>query len=118
MASPLGQVEARREALVGVCRQLVQIRTVNPLGENYADLCNHLLRAAMAHAAIYGQEPKVAISPGFNDAHYLTRDLGIPCITYGPGITGTAHAPDEHIAIDDLVKATAVLTTVAQELLR
>ena len=73
---------------------------------------------AKAHAAVYGTEPRIVLSPGFNDAHYLTRDLGIPCITYGPGVTGTAHAPDEYIVLEDLVKATAVLATATLELLQ
>jgi succinyl-diaminopimelate desuccinylase len=72
---------------------------------------------AKAHAAVYGTEPRIVLSPGFNDAHYLTRDLGIPCITYGPGTSGTAHAPDEYIVIEDLVKTTAVLAEVTLELL-
>lgn len=73
---------------------------------------------AKAHAAVYATEPRIVLSPGFNDAHFLTRDLGVPCITYGPGTTGTAHAPDEYIVVEDLVKATAVLAEATLELLR
>lgn len=72
---------------------------------------------ASCHAQIYGQQPSIAISPGFNDTHYLIRDMGIPALTYGPGTTGTAHTPDEYIVIDDLYRSTQVLTQVALALL-
>jgi succinyl-diaminopimelate desuccinylase len=72
---------------------------------------------ASCHAQIYGQQPSIAISPGFNDTHYLIRDMGIPALTYGPGTTGTAHTPDEYIVIEDLYRSTQVLTQVALTLL-
>lgn len=72
---------------------------------------------AASHAQIYGRQPNIAISPGFNDTHYLIRQMGVPALTYGPGTTGTAHTPDEYIMIDDLPKATQVLVQVALTLL-
>jgi acetylornithine deacetylase/succinyl-diaminopimelate desuccinylase-like protein len=44
MPSVREQIEARRDIIVDFCRQLVQIRTVNPPGENYAQLCDYLVR--------------------------------------------------------------------------
>ncbi|MCZ6872553.1 MAG: M20 family metallopeptidase [bacterium] len=72
---------------------------------------------ATCHAQIYGREPSIAISPGFNDTHYLIRDMGIPALTYGPGTTATAHTPDEYIVIDDLYQATQVIIQTALTLL-
>jgi succinyl-diaminopimelate desuccinylase len=72
---------------------------------------------ATCHAQVYGREPSIAISPGFNDTHYMIREMGIPALTYGPGTTGTAHTPDEYIVIDDLYKTTRVLTQTALTLL-
>jgi succinyl-diaminopimelate desuccinylase len=72
---------------------------------------------ATCHTQIYGQPPHIAISPGFNDTHYMIRQMGIPALTYGPGTTGTAHTPDEYIVIADLTKATQVLTQAALTLL-
>ncbi|RMF91246.1 MAG: ArgE/DapE family deacylase [Nitrospinota bacterium] len=80
---------------------------------------DHLLctTVATSHEEIYGKSPQRVISPGFADSHYLVRNLGIPTITYGPGTISMAHAPDEYIIPDDLVKATQVLTRVALQLL-
>ena len=61
--------------------------------------------------------PAIAILPGFNDTHYMIRELGIPALTYGPGTTGTAHTPNEYIVIEDLTKTTQVLVQVALTLL-
>jgi acetylornithine deacetylase/succinyl-diaminopimelate desuccinylase-like protein len=72
---------------------------------------------ASCHAQIYGQQPSIAISPGFNDTHYMIRGMGIPALTYGPGTTGTAHTPDEYIVIEDLYRGTQVLTQIALTLL-
>jgi acetylornithine deacetylase/succinyl-diaminopimelate desuccinylase-like protein len=57
------------------------------------------------------------ISPGFNDGHYLVRNLGIPTISYGPGSMGQAHTPDEYIVADDLIRGTRVLAEVVLKLL-
>ena len=57
------------------------------------------------------------ISPGFNDGHYLVRNLGVPTISYGPGSMGQAHTPDEYIVVEDLIRGTQVLADVVMKLL-
>ncbi len=37
------------------------------------------------------------------------EQAGIPVVTLGPGQMGVAHSPDEHVAIDDLVRAAKIL---------
>ena len=56
-------------------------------------------------------------APDFNDTHYMSRELGIPSLTYGPGTTGTAHTPNEYIVMEDLTKTTPGLVQVALTLL-
>jgi acetylornithine deacetylase/succinyl-diaminopimelate desuccinylase-like protein len=72
---------------------------------------------ATYHTQIYGRQPSIAISPGFNNTHYLIRQMGIPALTYGPGTTGTAHTPAEYIVVADLTKTTQGLAQVALTLL-
>ncbi len=98
----------------------LQVELMQHLGIEAASIAADSLLSqtvATCHAQIYGQQPAIAISPGFNDTHYLIRDMGIPALTYGPGTTGTAHAPDEYIVIDDLTKTTQVLVQVVLTLL-
>jgi len=54
-----------------------------------------------------GTKPKFKILTGGTDAASLTK-VGIPCLGYGAGMEGQAHAPDEHVPIDDLVLAAKV----------
>ena len=54
-----------------------------------------------------GAKPKFKILTGGTDAASLTK-VGIPCLGYGAGMEGQAHAPDEHVPIDDLVLAAKV----------
>ena len=67
---------------------------------------------AAAHAEALG-EP--AVFEGFaavDDATYLERG-GIPSISYGPGNIMVCHAVDEHIAIEEVIKAAKVYAAVA-----
>lgn len=98
----------------------MQVELTQHLGIESASIAADSLLSqtvATCHAQIYGREPSIAISPGFNDTHYLIRQMGIPALTYGPGTTGTAHTPDEYIVIDDLYKTTQSLVQVALTLL-
>jgi succinyl-diaminopimelate desuccinylase len=98
----------------------LQVELTQHLGIEAASItADSLLSQTVAtcHAQIYGCEPAIAISPGFNDTHYMIREMGIPALTYGPGTTGTAHTPDEYIIVDDLPKTTQTLVQVALMLL-
>ena len=55
--------------------------------------------------------------PGGHDEG-CRRESGMPSLAHGPGTTGTAHTPHEHIVIDDRTRTTQVLGLVALTLLR
>jgi acetylornithine deacetylase/succinyl-diaminopimelate desuccinylase-like protein len=98
----------------------LQVELTQHLGIEAASIAADSLLSqtvATCHAQIHGRQPAIAISPSFNDTHYMIREMGIPTLTYGPGTTGTAHTPDEYIVIDDLTKTTQVLVQVALTLL-
>jgi succinyl-diaminopimelate desuccinylase len=98
----------------------MQVELTQHLGIEAASItADSLLSQTVAtcHAQIHGRSPAIAISPGFNDTHYMIRELGIPALTYGPGTTGTAHTPNEYIVIEDLTRTTQVLVHVALTLL-
>lgn len=67
---------------------------------------------AVAHAAgvfrsLFGREPWVDKWTFSTNAVAITGLHGIPCVGFGPGDETGAHAPDEKVAVDDLVKASA-----------
>jgi acetylornithine deacetylase len=56
-----------------------------------------------AHRAVVGTEPDVYGGPYGSDLRLLTGIGGIPTVQYGPGDASAAHAPDEWVAVDDVV---------------
>jgi succinyl-diaminopimelate desuccinylase len=68
--------------------------------------------------AVLGRPGHCLVSPGIDDQHFVVRDGGIgDCILYGPGVLNAAHAPDEHVPVDDLVNAAKVMALSTVELL-
>lgn len=52
---------------------------------------------------ITGSKPTFKILTGGTDAISIKHFTGIPCLGYGTSMTGQAHQPDEHNAIENLV---------------
>lgn len=119
IAEAAGEIEGAVEDLRARDPDLkVTLTRTLAIEPSVVDAGHEITRAtAAAHEQVYGQKPKIVVSSGFFDAHYFTRGLGIPTISYGPGQLGTAHAPDEYIVVDDLVKSTQVLAQVVADLL-
>ena len=65
-----------------------------------------------------GRTPDVYAAPYGSDLRLLTGLGQIPTVQYGPGDTAYAHAPDEHVAIDDLLTCASVLADVIVEYCR
>lgn len=64
-------------------------------------------RAVGSFRALFGREPWVDKWTFSTNGVTIMGMHGIPCIGFGPGNEVGAHAPDEKVAIDDLVKASA-----------
>jgi acetylornithine deacetylase len=58
-----------------------------------------------AHRAASGLEAEVRGWTGVHDGSFLTA-AGVPTVCYGPGNVGAAHAPDEHVRVDEVLMAT------------
>lgn len=68
-----------------------------------------------AHERVTGKTPQTYGGPYGSDLRLLTGIGGIPTVQYGPGDTVVAHAPDEYVAVDDLVTCAQVLADVIVE---
>lgn len=68
-----------------------------------APICRALKRA---HERVTGQAPRVEGVPYGADMRHFIRFGGMPCVMYGAGNVDVAHAPDEHINIEELLTAT------------
>src|SRR5688572_28993505 len=60
-----------------------------------------------------GESPRVEGMSAWTDAAIL-NDAGIPAICFGPGDISLAHAAEEYVIIEEIERATAVLTALAR----
>lgn len=51
------------------------------------------------------------------DQRNFVNDAGVPAVVWGPGSLDQAHTVDEHVEINQVVKATKILIAVSKELL-
>ncbi|NJO91019.1 MAG: M20/M25/M40 family metallo-hydrolase, partial [Chloroflexia bacterium] len=66
--------------------------------------------------SLFGEKPKVDKWTFSTNAVTITGIYGIPTIGFGPGNEVLAHAPNEKVPIDDLVKASAFYAAFAYEI--
>jgi acetylornithine deacetylase len=59
-----------------------------------------------------GEAVRVEGMSAWTDAALL-NDAGIPAICFGPGDMGLAHAAEEWVQVDEIERATRVLTRLA-----
>jgi acetylornithine deacetylase len=58
---------------------------------------------------IKGKAPVIEASPWGTDGGILSTVGNTPVVIFGPGITETAHDPNEHIDLDDLFSASEII---------
>ncbi len=66
-----------------------------------------VIRAGNVFRSLFEKEPLVDKWTFSTNAIAICGIHGIPCVGFGPGDEVMAHAPNEKVAIDDLVKASA-----------
>ena len=64
----------------------------------------------------HGGDPRLLRKTGTADMNVYAGAWDCPMVTYGPGDSELDHAPNEHLELRELDRATAVLETVAEEL--
>ncbi len=89
----------------------IRERGLNP---SRVSLDSPLVQAvAAAHQAVTGTAVDVGYTHGYNDGDFLTNDLGIPSVNYGPGESFRSHTVEEQLRIDHLLTATRVYLRTA-----
>ncbi|AZN41051.1 peptidase [Paenibacillus albus] len=61
------------------------------------------------YEAVVGSKPAIEASPWGTDGGLLTVVGDTPCIVFGPGLTQTAHYPNEHIVLDDMFRTAEII---------
>jgi acetylornithine deacetylase len=102
------RVRARRptfaaELAVGVCQSPSDVETRAPI-----------VRALDGALRAGGEGVRIEGMSAWTDAAILNA-AGIPAICFGPGDIALAHASEEYVIIDEIERATAVLTSLARQ---
>ncbi len=69
---------------------------------------------AEATTAVAGEARDPIGVPAWTDAHNMVDFAGAEAVVYGPGDFSTAHLPDEHIDVNEVVQCAEVFTAVAR----
>lgn len=78
--------------------------TIIPTGANIVRALSNAIRLVL------GEEPKLILSPGFDDQRFIVQNAKIDeCVVYGPGILTQAHVTDEYVLIKDIIDSTKVM---------
>lgn len=80
------------------------------IGTGYYESSSSLFAARLRKAVwkATGHSPRFKVLTGGTDAILLKNIQGISCLGFGAGLEGLAHAPEEHIPIEQLTMAAKV----------
>ena len=103
----LRQVVYEAARLYGLVEK-VEIDIVSMVKPAFVPPDNPISRSIKKTAVSLGlQEPRDVICVGGLDLRYYT-DRGVTAVSYGPGVPGVAHAPDEYVLFTDIIKASEI----------
>ena len=111
----VGEIEG---AIARVCARVPDVRATVALDlvqePNDVPLDHAIVTALQSACGAEGAPARVEGLSCWTDAALLTA-AGIPAICYGPGDIALAHATEEYVAIDEIARATAVLTRLVTD---
>lgn len=79
---------------------------------------NALVRAFLQSIRAEGLEPRFTLKTGTSDMNVVGQEWECPIVAYGPGDSSLDHTPNEHVAVEEYLKAVDVLTGVLDRLSR
>jgi [amino group carrier protein]-lysine/ornithine hydrolase len=77
-----------------------------------------LVSAFNASIRQIGATPRTKVKTGTSDMNIVGPIWNCPMLAYGPGDSQLDHTPNEHIMLDDLERATQILTSVLERAAR
>jgi LysW-gamma-L-lysine carboxypeptidase len=81
-----------------------------------ADRANPVARGLSAAIRRHGGRPRPLLKTGTADMNLVAPAWPVPMAAYGPGDSSLDHTDDEHVLLDEYLRAVAVLTTALDEL--
>lgn len=121
---PEETMEDAKQEIIEVLEQLKQedsefcykIRTIQEADAAWTDESEPIVQIAKKCVQkILKKEPAIKGLMGYTDLRVFAKTM--PGIIYGPGAIATAHAPDEYVLVEDLIRATKIMALIAVEIL-
>jgi succinyl-diaminopimelate desuccinylase len=110
-------VEFIKKASEGFGEVRVEVKITNRLPPALTDPGSSFVKAVREAAArVLGKEPRLTVCLGGLDMRFYT-EVGIPTVTYGPGLLGVAHVADEYLPLSELEKMSRVYYAIVEKLL-
>ncbi len=81
-----------------------------------SDKRSPLVSAFLAGIRASGGSPHIKVKTGTSDMNLVGPAWGCPIVAYGPGDSRLDHQPDEHVLLEDVERATDVLTSVIERI--
>jgi LysW-gamma-L-lysine carboxypeptidase len=81
-----------------------------------SDKRSPLVSAFLAGIRAHGGTPRIKVKTGTSDMNLVGPAWGCPIVAYGPGDSRLDHQPDEHVLVEDVERATEILTGVIERL--
>jgi [amino group carrier protein]-lysine/ornithine hydrolase len=75
---------------------------------------NPLVAAFLRSIRAIGEEPRFKVKTGTSDMNIVGPVWGCPMVAYGPGNSSLDHTPEEHLSLEEYVRAIDVLTGVLE----
>jgi [amino group carrier protein]-lysine/ornithine hydrolase len=79
-----------------------------------SDKRSPLVSAFLAGIRAAGGAPRIKVKTGTSDMNLVGPAWGCPIVAYGPGDSKLDHQPDEHVRLEDVERATNILTAVIE----
>lgn len=84
----------------------------------YVDKRMPIVGAFVSAIRSRGGSPRLKVKTGTSDMNLVGPAWGCPILAYGPGDSRLDHTPDEHVALEDLDRATDILTAAIERMAR
>ncbi len=83
-----------------------------------AEKSTSLVRAFLRAIRAAGEKPRFVVKTGTSDMNVVAPVWGCPILAYGPGDSALDHTPDEHVDLDEYLRAIDVLKTALETLMK
>ncbi|HEX7101608.1 MAG TPA: [LysW]-lysine hydrolase [Nitrolancea sp.] len=81
-----------------------------------SDKRSPLVSAFLAGIRAHDGTPRIKVKTGTSDMNLVGPAWGCPIVAYGPGDSRLDHQSDEHVLVEDVERATEILTGVIERL--